>query len=287
MLCKKPYSSRGASFGCGQCMHCRYNRRRLWTHRIILEAVVHPTASFVTLTYNDESLPDAGSLRPRDLTLFLKRVRRALPDRTIRYFAVGEYGDDSWRPHYHLALFNVDENDYPTVQECWDFGFVYFGDLTWESAAYIAGYVTKKMTGKDDDRLNGLYPEFARMSLRPGIGALSITQVADALQNKYGWDEIARTGDVPDSLLHAKKSMPLGRYLRRKLREAMNFENLGTQGGQQEAFNRSAELLVMYQNYLLGAERDTPFAVLQERKIKQKQLNRETRAKIFQKRGTI
>lgn len=286
MLCRKPYSSRGASFGCGQCMHCRYNRRRLWAHRIILEAVVHPTASFLTLTYDTEHVPHDGSLRPRDLTLFLKRLRKRL-DRNIRYFAVGEYGDESWRPHFHLALFGIDHEAYEAVNDAWGMGFIYFGDLTWESAGYIAGYVTKKMTAKDDARLQGKYPEFARMSLRPGIGALSVVQVAEALQNKHGWDSILRTNDVPVSLRHGRKDMPLGRYLRMKMREALEWENLGAQDNGQEAFKRSAEMLVLYQNYLLGSERDTPFAVLQERKREQRRRNIEARQKIYEKRKLI
>lgn len=287
MLCRKPYSSKGAQFGCGQCMHCRINRRRLWAHRIILEAVVHPTASFVTLTYNDENIPDAGSLVPRHLTLFLKRIRERLAPRVLRHFSVGEYGDETERPHYHLALFNTGYDDHQQIQEAWPYGFVYLGDLTWDSAAYIAGYVTKKMTQKDDPRLQGRFPEFARMSLRPGIGALSVVQVAEALQNKHGWDEILRTGDVPLSLRHGRKNMPLGRYLRVKMREALEWEETGAQDNGMEAFKKSAEMLTLYQNYLIGAERHTPFAVLQERKRQQRLLNREVRQQIYEKKGTL
>lgn len=268
-------------------MHCRFNRRRLWAHRMILEAVVHPTATFLTLTYNDENLPDAGSLVPRDVTLFLKRLRFALPGRTIRYFLVGEYGDESERPHYHAALYNVGYEDYAAIQDAWPHGFVYLGDLTWDSASYIAGYVTKKMTSKNDERLQGRYPEFARMSLRPGIGALSVVQVAEALQNKHGWDEILRTGDVPVSLRHGRKDMPLGRYLRMKMREALEWEDTGAQDNGMEAFKKSAEMLTLYQNYLIGSERHTPFAVLQERKRQQRLLNREVRQQIYQKKGSI
>ena len=64
MLCRKPFSKKGAQFGCGQCMACRINRRRIWTHRIMLEALVSPSASFLTLTYNKENLPDGGTLAP-------------------------------------------------------------------------------------------------------------------------------------------------------------------------------------------------------------------------------
>lgn len=95
----------GQAFGCGQCLPCRVNRRRIWTHRIMLEAAQYHDNSFVTLTYDEEKLPVDLSVTPRTLQLFMKRLRKVYPNR-IRYFGVGEYGDQTMRPHYHLALFN-------------------------------------------------------------------------------------------------------------------------------------------------------------------------------------
>lgn len=223
---------------------------------MMLEALVHPSASFLTMTYNNDNLPEGGTLVPRHMQLFLKRLRRDGP--LLRFFGVGEYGDQSFRPHYHMALFGYGREHKDEIQRCWDHGFTYTGDLTLHSAAYIAGYVTKKMTDAKDPRLKGRHPEFARMSLRPGIGAVAINDVAAALQNRHGWDEIGRTGDVPQVLQHGQTTYPLGRYLRRKLREGMHFASTGGQ-----EINET-EVFSLYQNYLLSSEKTSFKRYLQE-----------------------
>lgn len=83
------------------------------------------------------------------------------------------------------------------------------------SASYLAGYVTKKMTMRDDYRLLGREPEFARMSLRPGLGADFMHEVASTLL-QFNLDQ--SQADVPSSLRHGNRELPLGRYLRKKLR---------------------------------------------------------------------
>lgn len=197
----------------------------------MLESLTHSDNAFATLTYAEEQLPAGNSLMPRHLQLFLKRLRNEVYPSKIRYFACGEYGDKSERPHYHLAVFGLPHCRHgrsryiharglrtsccavcDMVLRCWDRGLIDLGSLTAESAAYISGYVTKKMTGKDDARLNGRHPEFARMSLRPGIGFNAMTEVARAIVS-------LNLNDVPSSLRHGTRLMPLGRYLRRKLRE--------------------------------------------------------------------
>lgn len=250
MICLKPFVRGMSAFGCGQCMPCRLNRRRLWTHRLMLEALVSPGASFITLTYDEENIPDGKTVVPRHLQLWLKRVRKYHP---VRFYGVGEYGDSSGRPHYHVALFGVGPGEAEIISgRTWQYGFAHVGDLTAHSASYVCGYVTKKMTKKDDPRLAGRHPEFARMSLKPGIGAFTVPQIAEALQNKHGWLEIGKTGDVPSVLRHGKAKWPLGRYLTRKLREEMNFAEIGEQP--EVALKRSAEMLVLYQDYLASAE---------------------------------
>lgn len=227
--CANPYVRSGLAFGCGQCMSCRINRRRVWTHRIMLEAKDHVHNTFVTLTYADEHLPELGSLVPRDLTLFIKSLRYANPELKIRYYAVGEYGDETERPHYHVAFFGVPNcsrnrtlvrpdriccENCERIRQHWSVGHSYLGELNDTTAAYIAGYVTKKLTSKDDERLHGRHPEFARMSNRPGIGAGAMDDVASTLM-ELGLDQ---SEDVPAALRHGSRLMPLGRYLRRRLR---------------------------------------------------------------------
>lgn len=166
---------------------------------------------------------------PRELQLFLKKLRVSIPER-IRYYGVGEYGDYSGRPHYHLAIFGMPDprhngwrTSLPSDPACecvvcksWGKGLVDIGLVTRESAAYICGYTTKRATCVGDSRLDGRHPEFARMSLRPGIGCAAMPVVSEAVK-KSGY--VAKTGDVPAVLRHESKMWPLGRYLRGKLRE--------------------------------------------------------------------
>lgn len=214
------------AFGCGQCLPCRINKRREWTHRIMLEAMQYGDNAFVTLTYReDEQL----SLEPDHARNFLKRIRKHFEPRKLRFYLVGEYGDQSGRPHYHLALFNYPTCSYGLtqynrngikccdtckgIQSLWGFGNVYLGALEPSTAAYIAGYVTKKMTRTDDVRLGNRHPEFARMSLRPGIGYSAMHELA-SVHLQY----LSEASDVTPLLRHANKKMPLGRYLTRSLR---------------------------------------------------------------------
>ena len=151
-------------------------------------------AVFVTLTYAPEFLPEFGSLRYRDFQLFMKRMRRAF-GRGVRFFMCGEYGENLSRPHYHAVLFNCDFPDREIVRggsyslyssrmldRLWGLGRCTVGTATFESAAYVARYVMKKVNGelakehyRVVDPVTGeigyRVPEFLRCSLKPGIGA--------------------------------------------------------------------------------------------------------------------
>jgi len=281
-MCKKPFVKGITPYPCGQCLPCRLNRRRLWTHRLLLEQRCHEFSSFFTPTYNDESLPVDGSLNPEHTRLWLMRLRSRLgPARPLRYYLVGEYGDETFRPHYHAALFGVSRIEVELVEETWGMGRCFPGDLTKESAAYIAGYVTKKMTKKDDPRLQGRYPEFARMSLRPGIGALAVPVIADALSDKHGAKAIARDGDVPTSLNHGRSSLPLGRYLRRKLRDELGFETIG--GQERPEKERQDEMQAMFE----AAGSRTSYLTEKPFVDHQKILQTEGKARIWKKKGSL
>jgi hypothetical protein len=208
--------------GCGQCIHCRSNRRREWVHRILLEMHQHEFNTFLTLTYDDEHVPKDFSLKPEHLTKFLKRLRKKT-EYPIRYFAVGEYGDESQRPHYHLALFGHPNchygrtrpkplccNNCTKIKQIWGMGNVLLGELNNHSATYTAGYILKKLTNEEDERLNGRHPEFARMSRRPGIGSQVVNEISEALI-KHNQKE------VPFQLMHGTKMMPLDNYLRNEI----------------------------------------------------------------------
>lgn len=153
---------------CGRCIGCRLERSRQWAIRIMHEAKLHKENSFLTLTYNDEKIPSNHSLHHEDIVLFLKRYRKLLEteDKKIRYFNAGEYGEKNFRPHYHMCLFGHEFKDKQvcderngqlyyksqTLNKLWGKGDCIIGELTFESAAYVARYITKKVTGDQAEK---------------------------------------------------------------------------------------------------------------------------------------
>lgn len=279
-------------------MPCRINFRRIWSHRILLESLCHHSNSFLTLTYDEEHLPIDGSLIPRHTQLWLKRFREVIKPVKFRYFLVGEYGDLSQRPHYHAALFGVGPEQQDIVRETWGMGHVFLGDLTLQSAQYIAGYVTKKMTSKSDSRLNGRHPEFSRMSLRPGIGATAVPSISSSiLDSLHGCKLLSDLGDVPTSLNHGTRSLPLGRYLRQKLREEIGYEKdteyQKIRKSDERFIKESSEMLLMYSTWLKAEKIKDSWPAFYEFKevLKnseaQKVLNMESRFKIYNQKGVL
>lgn len=211
MACYKPLAAYRTAYGdvtfdrrqgdtelslpCGACVGCRVDRARSWSLRCVHEASLHKLNCFVTLTYSELNLPPGGSLRYRDFQLFMKRLRKESKVR-VRFFVCGEYGEQLSRPHYHACLFGYDFPDKRPVsllsssqkswrskvlERLWPLGFCHLGELNVRSAAYAARYVLKKVTGHAgaahyrrvdaDGVVSNLVPEFARMSLRPGIAS--------------------------------------------------------------------------------------------------------------------
>jgi len=189
---------RSLDLPCGQCVGCRLERSRQWAIRCMHEAQLHSQNSFITLTYDNTHLPSDGSLDHKDFQRFLKRLRKTLQNRglRVRYYMAGEYGELHARPHFHACIFGYDFPDKKLWQRTsagsmlyrsaelealWPFGHSTIGDVTFESAAYVARYIMKKQTGKDAEshykRINpetgeylSLQPEYNKMSLKPGIG---------------------------------------------------------------------------------------------------------------------
>ena len=185
------------SIPCGRCIGCRLRYSRIWADRCMAEASLYKDNIFLTLTYNDDNLPPCnkmldGQVSPvhplvkRDLQLFIKRLRKALPDQKIRYFACGEYSP-KLRPHYHLIIFNIKLDDLQllyrndsqfkyytskTISDCWKYGFHIIADCNWHTCAYTARYIVKKQKGETSyvyEKYN-YPPEFTLMSRKPGIG---------------------------------------------------------------------------------------------------------------------
>lgn len=169
---------------CGQCVGCRLERSRQWAIRCVFEAKTHSKNCFITLTYDEKNLPKNKSLNKKELQLVIKRIRKKY-GKGIKFFACGEYGDNFNRPHYHICLFGMDFNDKTlwnvrqgvklyrseALEKIWPYGFSTIGDVTFESAAYVARYCVKKVTGlMSKDHYGDRLPEFNQMSRRPGIG---------------------------------------------------------------------------------------------------------------------
>jgi len=181
---------------CGQCIGCRMKRSEQWGMRCMHEAKMHDENCTVTLTFDDEHVAHDYSVRKRDWQLFVKNLRYEAGDRPIRYAGNGEYGDDAGRPHHHGLLFGWDfpdkrfymkRNGYPVfkselLDSIWGKGICEIGSVTHESAAYVARYCLKKITGERsqehyfrqspiDGEWHQVEPEFFLMSRRPGIAS--------------------------------------------------------------------------------------------------------------------
>lgn len=203
---------------CGKCLGCRLDQSKDWANRLMMELQYHDSAYFVTLTYDDAHIPvndyvdqmtgevcKSLSLCKRDFQLFMKRLRKHFPNDKIRFYACGEYGSTTFRPHYHAIIFGLHLDDlrfykkskegfiYNTsdsFSECWSIyhapvvgdlddeqgwyeplGHAVIGEVSWETCAYTARYVTKKLEG--DDKLFyefcNIEPPFTLMSRKPGI----------------------------------------------------------------------------------------------------------------------
>lgn len=212
----------------------------IWKTRITLEATAHEHNCFVTLTYSDQEMPHTRdglpTLIPTDLKNWLKRFRKAIEPSRIRFYAVGEYGDKNSRPHYHAVLFGHQGCAYGSsrysdgrtvdccyrcdqVRDTWGKGIIELKVMQKAHAAYVAGYVMKKMTRADDVRLAGRFPEFSRQSNQNGgIGIHAVPGLARVASERLS---SGTADDVPTAVRIDGKVHPLGRYLRQQVRKAL------------------------------------------------------------------
>jgi len=221
----------------------------------------HANNLFLTVTYSDDHRPDefhhpttgqvfsSMSVNPDHHRLFINNLRFKLHEKTggrLRFYGIGEYGKRLERPHYHYALFGfppctdgaryVGRRFIPCecpsctiISDAWGKGNIFSGSLTLKSASYIADYLNKNLTNDSNYRqegyrgltnyqkLSGRHPEFARMSNRPGIAAWA----ADGIADKLNFYNTLGTIDIPKSLIHAGRHLPLGRYLTDRLYDKM------------------------------------------------------------------
>lgn len=221
---------------CGKCIGCRIDRSRDWAIRCHHEAQMTQFTtgnSFLTLTYDDDNLPEDYSVQKTVAQTFMKSLRHQLYPHKIRFLTCGEYGELTLRPHYHSLIFGYDfrsdrkfykENangdrlyTSELLSKCWTFGQALLGDVSYQSAAYVARYVMKKINGDEAARhylrthpKTGLtvqvQPEFMLPSMRPGIGS--------------SWFEKYKSDVFPsDFLVVDGKQHPVPRYYLKKLEE--------------------------------------------------------------------
>jgi hypothetical protein len=182
----------GIQVPCGQCIGCRLERSRQWAIRCVHEAYGHEDNAFITLTYAPEHLPHDVSLNISHFQKFMKRLRKAISPKLVRFFHCGEYGELNQRPHYHACLFGYDFPDKvlytirdecrlyrsPMLEKLWPMGFATVGDVTFESAAYVARYITKKLPAiSPKNTITGVSPNIQPC---PGVRALVKTGIPNS-----------------------------------------------------------------------------------------------------------
>lgn len=205
---------------CGKmCIGCQESYSRSWAVRCWHEASLHKENCFITLTYSDKFLPPNG-LRKRDFQLFMKRLRKFLSAgvgqaKRVRFYMAGEYGAKYFRPHFHACIFgynfpdrkmwsmreNIQLDTSDILSSIWSdpksgepFGFCSVGDVTFESAAYVARYVAKKVRGNEAEaHYQGRQREYVSMSLKPGIARKWIESYKDSV---YPDDSVSMGGGV-------------------------------------------------------------------------------------------
>lgn len=173
---------------CGRCPECRKRRVAMWQFRLEQEAKVAETSAFLTLTYDNDNLNFTScglpTLSKRDHQLFIKRLRKRIeyyiPRKSerpkIRYYAVGEYGTRTSRPHMHSIMFDVPKFflDNPEIISLeWQKGHVRVDPCNEATIGYVCGYVMKSVIDGKDKEEEPRQREFSLMSKGMGLSYLT------------------------------------------------------------------------------------------------------------------
>lgn len=248
MKCERPLwlKKERQLVSCGKCIYCRTVKAHKRAGRMVLESLLHPVSSFVTLTYDEEHMPVDGCVSKKDLRDFLDRLSYASGVGAIRHQGCGEYGDRSWRCHYHLILFGwpsiADISLYPSewaqevVKRAWGKGIVSVAPFDKQSD-YMMKHQVKAMRHAQDERLQGLAPEFAIQSLRPGLGSDVAPVIADWYRRGFP-DAVDLVPLFPYDDRDWSKVVLLDDYMLRKVR----FELFGRKTGHPDFIERRKQL---------------------------------------------
>jgi len=233
--CMNPFELKqhhaGTLVPCGSCYNCRRRMVSSWSIRLINEGDHSHDSHFVTLTYNNDHLPLSKmgfqTLVKKDVQTFMKRLRKLHPldHKTIKYFAVGEYGSKTKRPHYHLILFNANPL---LIEKAWSLnnqaiGTIYIGQVCEASIGYCLKYISKICYIGTDPKKDDRQKNFRLMSKGLGINYLT--------ENMKAWHKANPTERVYTPLKDGKKA-PLSRYYKQKIYDesekekiALHFQN--------------------------------------------------------------
>lgn len=322
MPCSSPLSLEtvGGVVGCGRCRHCRVKRKSEKSARLFFESKTHESALFVTLTYNDRFLPREyinplsgesfesvlGVLNPRDTRLFTLRLTSALkrmhgPSFKFRYFYVGEYGERHFRPHYHFVFFGLNDRDHGSIiRYCWSHPrtkepYCDYDQLDiqtprdeWHVSQYVCNYMLKKQTVLDDPRLATCTPEFSRSS--KGLGLPYVSDLLAALTTPSAIAYIQRNADIPRKVVVNGKSLPIDRYMRGKLLDALQISDKVKSFGQekfsqemQDLLSRAALNPEIPKTWLVGTKRHWALTKQYIVETAQQCLNSDAKAALFAK----
>ena len=250
MMCLHPFikydkdkATRFQMLPCGKCIPCKINRTMEWCIRLEYEMLENKHSCFLTLTYDDEHLPKDNNLHKKDLQNFIKRFRESIPN-YVKYYAVGEYGEEQkiyyskspkgeqtgilphGRPHYHLIVFGVDENNCEELREiladCWkncardmfiEEKYKCVGTVTPDSIKYVTDYCQKKGTDPHEEILFGEHYETPFSLQSQGLGLSGFLK-----ENP----EVYQDGTI----FYNGRKYPIPRYFRKKLDLPPTFKEL-------------------------------------------------------------
>ncbi len=237
--------SRGQTVPCGQCMNCRVNKGRIWSARILMEWLTHGHAVFVTLTYNEEHVPltvqpdgtPSQTLRKKQFLDWLKNVQKSEVG-SLRYYLVGEYGEVSERPHYHMAIFPKSGAQVALFLSKWTKGFTSCYEMSPERARYLAQYAAKKLSGPKASWYGNREPEFRTSSRNPPLSAEMCDHLANTYKIGKGAKIVQERGDIERSIRICGSIYPLGRWcldrIRKKLDIPLSHSERLSHGGYEE-----------------------------------------------------
>lgn len=235
MICGKPFRNAGSELPCGKCQPCLINKRNTWTTRLLLEDTQHDKSCFITLTYNDENLPN--ELRKKDCQKWLKRVRKSYHPSKIRYYICGEYGENTQRPHYHAVLYGISFNYqglaellkikhlnlYPPpvieMLKLWGKGNIHFEKTGPGQLTYACSHITKTIASITDDTIQAPFHAMSQ-----GLGKNAMLAITSWLSTEEGIRHYYKENDVPHVVRINNKLRPIGKYLRNIIRRQLALE---------------------------------------------------------------